>query len=107
MSWRGVTDIIMTTCRNTFGDEIRYKPVSGPELSLRGIFEETTETQQISSHAELEGAVAFVDFLAKDLTLTPKRGDMVIVGGRFYKVMFPEFDGYSRYRIYLREFLEE
>lgn len=97
----------MATCRDTFGEPLTYKPVVGSPLSLKGIFHQVSELQIIDSQAELEGSESFVDFKASDLTLEPQRGDMIIASGKFFKVTYPEFDGYARYRIFLREFLPE
>ncbi len=105
--WRALTDAIMVTCRDTFGEPILYQAQVGPAREMVGIFEEATNFDLIDSRAEIEGAIAFVDFRSDDVTFKPTRGDMVIVKrhGKPFKMLKVDYDGYSRHRCYLREFV--
>ncbi len=104
MNWRGLTDLIMETSRDTFGEPITYQPLVGPPLTMTGIFEEITDFSQLNSSAEIEGAIAMVDFVTKDLSFKPTKRDTIFVNatGKSYKIAKPEFDGWSRHRLYLK-----
>lgn len=108
MDWRAVTDTIMGTCRNTFGETIIYQPKVGPPFQLRGIFEDATSYRDIDSVVDLEGSTALVDFLTDDLTFKPLRSDTVLIKrtGKVYKMLKCEYDGFSRTRCWLKDLAE-
>jgi len=105
MDWQAVTDTIMETCRNTFGTPVLYQPRNGEPLPMTGIFEEASQISDIGVSSELEGFTAIVDFVTRDLAFRPSRADLIVVpkSGKSYKIIKPEFDGWSRHRLYLKE----
>lgn len=116
MNWRALTNAVMGTARNVMGEPVNlYRgnvslAVNPAPYALRAIYEEATNYDETGAYglANIENAKAMADFVYGDLTMAPKRGDVltVLATSKQYIVFDVVDDGWARFRCLLEEPLE-
>ena len=106
----------MAAAESVMGEPVLLKrlgvslAVDPTPLALRAIYEEATNFDEPGAWglANLENAKAMADFKFGDLTVVPKKGDVltVIATGQQYTVYQVDSDGWARYRCLLEDEVE-
>lgn len=105
MMWRAITDSIMDISTQVMGEEATIQSGSSPYHPVRGIFEEATNVDETDGFVDIENYRAFIDFQASVMPFEPTQDDRITIvrSGKTYLVDRVIFDGYARYRCYLKD----
>ncbi len=74
------------------GDVI-YKPLSGGEYSIRGIFDDRAQQVDPETEEVVSSNVYTLGIALKDLPVPPKKGDTVLIANEEYQVISSQEDG--------------
>ncbi|MCC6364940.1 MAG: hypothetical protein IT165_15590 [Bryobacterales bacterium] len=85
--WASLLGALNSAALSAFGREVRYLRQTGSQVSVRGIFENTCESQENSP-----GVYAVLFVRLADLPQPPERGDEVAVDSQTYKIFDIEAD---------------
>lgn len=85
--WASLLGALNSAALGAFGREVKYLPQAGSQVTVRGIFEDTRESQENSP-----GVYAVLFLRLADLPQPPERGDEIVVESQTYKTFDIEAD---------------
>lgn len=105
--WETMVDEAMRDCVDVFGEgaeQVTYTHAGGPgPYLLDGIFEATTEQVDPDTGAIVLSHQPTISFRMSQLQAVPNSGDTIIIRGKTYRVMEPNFDGQGTVTLRLHE----
>lgn len=101
--WRSITDRIIKTTRNTFGESVTYKPKAGGSYQIKAIFDNEYQAIDPDTQAVVSSSIPVLGVRLRDLQAAPKRGDRVVINGVSYEIVDNKDDSWGHSQLVLQK----
>lgn len=101
--WRNLTDRIIKTTRDTFGETVTYKPKAGGSYQIKAIFDNEYQLVDPDTQATISTSQPVLGVRLRDLQAPPKRGDIVVVNGASYQIVENKDDSWGHSQLVLHK----
>lgn len=87
MAWADYADLANVAGRGIFGVAVTYTPQGQAAQSITAIFDNAHEAVEVQAGVPVSSTRPVLNVRLSDLSVTPRIGDTVVVGGTTYEVM--------------------